>query len=81
VRDFLDNEQMLLNLQTQRKVSPGDIIIWTRSHGQFEIVNRLSALGVTPEMRSSSLKGTELYNSTTGVAVHFDEKARPDSRP
>jgi hypothetical protein len=73
-REFLNNEQMFLNIESQRKVSPGDIIIWEGRHAQFEVVSRLSTLGLKAEMQTSSVKSTHLYNSASGVTLRFEAK-------
>jgi hypothetical protein len=73
-RDFLENTKMFLNLETQKPVSPGDIILWTPAHGQFERVTTLSDLGLTLETHTSAVTGELFYNSAAGVAVHFEEK-------
>jgi len=74
VQDFLANSGMFLNLESQKKLSPGDIIVWTKAHGQFDLVTRLASLGVTLPTSTSDVTGTELYNSASGVAMRFDEK-------
>lgn len=75
-REFKNNERMFLNYESQRKVALGDIVIWDGWDAQFEIVSRLSELRLKPRIQTSSVKSTQLFNSTTGVEMEFQEKGK-----
>ena len=75
-RDFKKREKLFLNYESQHAVELGDIFLWNGRKAEFHRVSRLSNLGITPNILSSTVKSTKLFNSANGVKMEFSASGR-----
>lgn len=75
-RDFNKLEKLFLNYESQHAVELGDIFLWNGRKAEFHRVTRLTNLGITPNIQSSKVKSTRLFNSANGVKMEFSASGR-----